>query len=43
MVDEKPKKKKTATPLESNQQKSDAWWVDADYPDRIPPIVLNEP
>jgi hypothetical protein len=51
MVDEKPKKKKTATPsesgrrstLESNPQKSDAWWIDTDYHDKIPPIVLNEP
>jgi cysteinyl-tRNA synthetase len=48
MVDEKPKKEATPSEsgrrstLESNPQKSDAWWVDVDYPDRIPPIVLNE-
>jgi hypothetical protein len=48
MVDEKPMKEATPSEsgrrstLESNPQKSDAWWVDVDYPDRIPPVVLNE-
>jgi hypothetical protein len=50
MVDEKPKKK-PATPsqsgrrstLESNPQKSDIWWIDPEYDDKVPPIALNEP
>jgi hypothetical protein len=50
MVDEKPKKK-PATPsqsgwhwtLESNPQKSDVWWIDPEYNDKVPPIALNEP
>jgi hypothetical protein len=48
MVDEK--KKKTATPsesgrrstLDSNPQKSDVWWIDADYYDKVPPIIHDD-
>jgi hypothetical protein len=51
MVNEK-KTKKTATPpesrggrrstLDSNPQKSDVWWSDADYHDKIPPIIYDD-
>jgi hypothetical protein len=48
MVDEK--KKKTATPsesgrrstLDSNPQKSDVWWCDADYHDKVPPVIYDD-
>jgi hypothetical protein len=48
MVDER--KKKTATPsesgrrstLDSNPQKSDLWWHDADYHDKVPPIIYDD-
>jgi hypothetical protein len=49
MVDEK-KKKKTATPSESGRrstldgipQKSTVWWIDADYQEKVPPIIYDD-